>query len=164
MSDVIAEGMVVGYRFKMSRKDTGELLGSSGEEELAFYLHGADNVPPGLEQGMTGKTAGDKFELDVAAEGAFGERQEVEPMAVPKAQFGEGSEIAIGANVVAESPNGQQHMLFVSGVDDENVFLDPNHPLAGVDVNFAIEVVSLRKATDEEREHGHPHEGEHAHH
>ena len=159
MSIVIGDGMVVGYHFKMFRKDNNELLGANGDDEPAFYLHGHANVPPGLEQGMAGKKAGDSFELEVAAEGAFGERQEVDPIVVPVEQFsGEGA-VVVGASVVAEGPDGEEHLLFVTAVSDEEVSLDPNHPLAGVAMRFAIEVVSVREATADEKAHGHPHEG-----
>ena len=164
MSDVIADGMVVGYRFEMARADDGVVIATTDEETGSFYLHGAENIPPGLEKALTGKKVGDKLEVVVAPEDAFGEKQEVEPLAVPLDQVEEAEGVEVGANVMVESPDGEVHMLFVSGVDDEHMYLDPNHPLAGVTLKFDVEILSLRAASEVEKEHGHPHEGDTAHH
>lgn len=159
MADAIAEGMVVGYRFTMARADDGELIAATDEGGTSYYLHGAANIPPGLEKALAGKKVGDSFEVEVSAGEAFGDRQDVEPLAVPLDQLDDTDGVVTGASVMVESPDGQTHMLFVAKVDDDNVYLDPNHPLAGVDLKFDVSVQSLREASDTEREHGHPHEG-----
>ncbi|MEQ9322418.1 MAG: FKBP-type peptidyl-prolyl cis-trans isomerase [Polyangiaceae bacterium] len=159
MSDVIADGMIVGYRFEMARADDGEVIGHTDEDDVSYYLHGAENIPPGLEKALTGKKVGDKFEVVVAPEEAFGEKEDVEPLAVPLDQVEEADDIEVGANVMVESPDGEVHMLFVAGVDDDNMYLDPNHPLAGVRLKFDVEILSVRAATQLEKDHGHPHEG-----
>lgn len=160
MSDVIADGMIVGYRFEMARADDGEIIGGTDEGGVSYYLHGAENIPPGLEKALAGKKVGDKLEVVVAPDEAFGDKEEVEPLAVPLEQVEEADDIEVGANVMVESPDGEVHMLFVAGVDDDNMYLDPNHPLAGVTLKFDVEVLSLRAATELEKDHGHPHEGE----
>ena len=100
----------------------------------------------------------------MAAEDGFGERQDVEPLSVPRASFPEDAEVEPGVQVVAETPDGDAVPLWVHDVNDERVLLDPNHPLAGEKLSFDIEVISVREATKEEIEHGHPHEGgEHDH-
>lgn len=164
MSDVIADGMIVGYRFKMARADDGELIAHTDEDGASYYLHGSENIPPGLEKALDGKKVGDKLDVVVEPGEAFGDKQEVEPLAVPLDQVEEADDIEIGANVMVESPDGEVHMLFVAGVDDDNMYLDPNHPLAGVTLKFDVEVVSVRAATELEKEHGHPHEGADADH
>ena len=146
MSQSIAEGMVVGYRFTMIRREDGEELGGSPDGETDFYLHGAENIPPGLEAGLEGHKVGDKFQIDVDAAEGFGDRQDIEPIQVERSQFGEGDELEVGASVVAESDDGEPFLLFVVDFDDDKVVLDPNHPLAGVDLRFDVEVVSVRDA------------------
>ena len=164
MSDVIADGMVVGYRFQMARAEDGELIGGTEEDGTSYYLHGAENIPPGLEKALAGKKVGDKLEVVVEAEDAFGAREDVEPLAVPLEQVEDADQVEVGSNVMVESPDGEVHMLFVAGVDDDNMYLDPNHPLAGVRLEFDVEILSLRAASQLEKDHGHPHEGEAAHH
>jgi len=164
MSDVIADGMVVGYRFEMARADGGDVIANTAEGSVSYYLHGAENIPPGLEKALAGKKVGDKLAVEVAPEDAFGERDDVEPLAVPLDQIEQSEDVETGASVMVESPDGEVHMLFVAKVDDENMYLDPNHPLAGVTLKFDVEVLSLRDATDLEKEHGHPHEGDAAGH
>jgi FKBP-type peptidyl-prolyl cis-trans isomerase SlyD len=164
MSDVIADGMIVGYRFEMARADDGVVIAKTDEETGSFYLHGAENIPPGLEKALAGKKVGDKFEVVVAPGEAFGEKQDVEPLAVPLEQVEEADGVEVGANVMVEASDGEVHMLFVAGVDEENMYLDPNHPLAGVELKFDVEVISIREATELEKDHGHPHEGEAAGH
>ena len=159
MSNKIKTGSVVGYRFTM-RDSEGEVVGEVSGEELTHYLHGADNIPPGLEKALEGRAAGDSFSVEVSAEDAFGERQEVEPLAVPRSSFPEDAPIEEGAQVMAETPNGEVVALWVAEANDKRVLLDPNHPLAGVNLSFDIEVVSVRAATQEEIDHGHPHMGD----
>jgi FKBP-type peptidyl-prolyl cis-trans isomerase SlyD len=162
MSSKIKSGSVVGYRFTM-RDSQGEVVGEVSGEDVTHYLHGADNIPPGLEKALEGHGAGDSFSVQVNAEDAFGERQEVEPLAVPRASFPSDAPIETGAQVMAETPDGEVVALWVSEANDEHVLLDPNHPLAGEPLSFDLEVVSVRAATEEEIEHGHPHEGDHHH-
>ncbi len=159
MSKSIGSGSVVGYRFTM-RDTAGEIVGQVSGDEVTHYLHGAENIPPGLEKAMTGRAEGDTFSVEVAAEGGFGERQEVEPLSVPRASFPEDTVIEPGAQVEAEAPSGEAVPLWVTDVNDERVLLDPNHPLAGEKLSFDIEVVSVREATKEELDHGHPHTGD----
>jgi FKBP-type peptidyl-prolyl cis-trans isomerase SlyD len=162
MTQSISSGCVVGYHFTM-KNAAGVVLGEATGGDISYYLHGAENIPPGLEKHMSGRTVGDTFETEVLPEEAFGERQEVEPMEVPRSGFGD-ADLEAGVQVVAETPDGNEVLLWICEVTDESVMLDPNHPLAGETLHFTVEVVSIRDATDEEKEHGHPHEGDHHHH
>jgi FKBP-type peptidyl-prolyl cis-trans isomerase SlyD len=161
MTQSITSGSVVGYHFTM-KNAAGDLLGQATGEDVSFYLHGAENIPPGLEKQMDGRKVGESFETEVAPEEGFGERQEVEPMKVPRSGFGD-AELEEGVQVVAETPDGNEIVLWICGVTKDEVMLDPNHPLAGETLHFAVEVVSVREATEEELEHGHPHMGGHHH-
>jgi FKBP-type peptidyl-prolyl cis-trans isomerase SlyD len=159
---VIAAQKVVSFHYTL-HDDKGELLDRSGEGEPMLYLHGESNIVPGLEREMEGKKVGDKFDVGVAAADGYGERQG-DALAVPRADFPEEVEIREGAMIVAESEEGQ-FPLWIVGIAEDAITVDPNHPLAGVDLHFAVEVAEIRDATEEEIAHGHPHgPGGHHHH
>jgi FKBP-type peptidyl-prolyl cis-trans isomerase SlyD len=155
MSTEIAEGMVVSIHYTLKNDDGDVLDSSSGGEPLA-YLHGAENIVPGLERQLTGRTTGDKFEAVVQPAEGYGERSEIDPQKVPRDAFPDGADLQEGMQVVAQGPSGK-FPLWVVGVGDDHVMLDPNHPLAGVTLHFEIEVQSVRDATEEEISHGHVH-------
>jgi FKBP-type peptidyl-prolyl cis-trans isomerase SlyD len=162
MTETIAEGQVVGYRFTV-RGEEGQLLAQSASDDLAYYLHGKGTSPSGLEPHMAGRTPGEKFATTLKPDDAFGERDDSRQITVPREQFPQGAEIEPGLRIVADTPQGVTVSLWVMDVKDDEVLLDLNHPLAGKTLHFEVEIVSIRAATKEELAHGHPHEGEHAH-
>lgn len=162
--DVIGENKVVGFHYTLSN-DKGETLESSNSSEPMSYLHGAENIVPGLERQMVGHTVGDKFSAEVPPDEGYGERDESAAQAVPRSSFPDDVEIEPGAQFTAEAPDGSLMPVWVTAVDATTVHIDRNHPLAGETLRFQIEVVSIRDATKEEIAHGHPHgPGGHHHH
>ncbi len=163
--DTVAGGKVVSLHYILT-DDDGEVLDSSRDAEPLAYLHGGDNIVPGLEREIEGKTVGSKLQVVVAPEDGYGPREEVESQAIPRSAF-EGevpADIEAGMPLAAEGPDGEMVALWVTKVDDESVYVDPNHPLAGMTLHFDVEVMAVRDASDEEKEHGHPHgPGGHAH-
>ncbi len=151
---LIGEKKVVSFHYTL-HDDKGELLDRSGEGEPMLYLHGASNIVPGLESEMEGKKVGDKFDVSVAPADGYGERQG-EPMAVTRSKFPKEVELGEGAMIVAESEEGE-FPLWIVGISEDTVTVDPNHPLAAVDLRFAVEVAEIRDASEEELAHGHPH-------
>ena len=151
-----ADGMVVVFHYTLT-DDEGEVIDSSQDGDPMPYLHGAENIVPGLETQMKGKTAGDSFEAKVPAAEAYGEKEGPGPEAVPREAFPEGVEITPGMSFMAEGPEGGHMPIFVTDVDETTVFVDANHPLAGVDLTFAVEIVGIRAASEDEKAHGHPH-------
>lgn len=141
--------------------ESGEVLDSSEQDGPLSYLHGSGNIVPGLEQALEGKSIGDALKVVVAPEDAYGERDERLVQAVPREQFPDG-EIAVGMRFRADSPGGTK-VLTVTAVDDAEVTVDANHPLAGRTLSFDVTVRGIREATEEELEHGHVHDG-HGHH
>lgn len=140
----------------------GETLDASEGNPLA-YLHGHGNLIPGLEKELAGKTVGDKFNTTVAAADAYGERVDGLIQTVPASMFQGVEKIDIGMRFEAQSEQGM-HSVEVTAVENDQVTVDGNHPLAGLALTFDIEVVGVRSATDEEIEHGHAHgEGGHQH-
>jgi FKBP-type peptidyl-prolyl cis-trans isomerase SlyD len=162
--EVIANNKVVGFHYTLSN-DKGEQLETSKDGEPMTYLHGAENIVPGLESQMTGHGVGDTFDAEVAAKDGYGERDPSAAQAVPRSSFPADMEIDVGAQFTAEAPDGSVMPVWITAVDDKVVHIDRNHPLAGETLRFAIEITSIRDATKEEVAHGHPHgPGGHHHH
>jgi FKBP-type peptidyl-prolyl cis-trans isomerase SlyD len=136
---------------------------SEGQEPLA-YLHGAGNIIPGLEKALLGKTVGDKFNVSIPASEAYGLRDDSMVQELPSNMFSGIENIEVGMEFHAETEHGLQ-VVTVTQVEGDNVVIDGNHPLAGVDLTFDVEVAEIRAASAEELEHGHAHgAGGHHHH
>lgn len=164
MTDVVADDLVVLFKYTLSDSDGNE-LDTSGDDAMP-YLHGAENIVPGLEREMTGKKVGDAFEVVVAPEDGYGEYQDGAMQRVERNAFPEGVDIQVGMPFMLEAPDGALVTIWITDVDDESVAFDTNHPLAGEELHFAIEITRIRKATDDELDHGHPHgpDGNEGHH
>lgn len=134
------------------RDNEGTVIDSSEGREPLYYLHGAGNLIAGMEEGLEGKTTGDKFDLKIAPEKGYGEKDENLVQQVPRTAFG-GQEVKPGMKF----STNQGGVVTVTDVGLESVTVDANHPLAGVELNFAVEVMEVRNATSEELSHGHVH-------
>ncbi len=152
----IEPGKVVTVHYTLKNGE-GEVLDSSAGSEPLEYLHGADNIVPGLETALAGRVIGDHVEVTVPPDQGYGEREEVDLQAVPRSAFPQDEELFPGAEFVTEDEEGQPMPVWVHSVEDEVVMLDLNHPLAGETLHFAVDVVDIRDASTEELEHGHPH-------
>ena len=139
-----------------------DALETSKDREPLAILAGHGNIIPGLEQAMEGHEAGDSFGADVPAAEAYGEKREGLTQRVPKKHFGE-QRLAPGMQVVLNTNFGPRAVT-IQKVGMSVVDVDLNHPMAGKDLHFDIEVVEVREASAEELEHGHVHgEGGHEH-
>ena len=138
------------------RDSTGKLIDSSEGAEPLLYLHGNENIIPGLEKELEGKNPGDSLTCVIAPENAYGERDEALVFKVQKKDFGENAEVAPGMQFEAQGEEGSQIVTVVK-IEGEDVTLDANHPLAGQTLHFDVKVVDVREATPEELEHGHVH-------
>ena len=142
--------------------EKGEVLDSSDGQAPLTYIHGANNIIPGLEAALEGKAAGDSLQVTIAPPDAYGERDERLVQAIPRDRFPI-EEVEVGMQFQAEG-GGMSRVLQVVAVDAEQVKVDANHPLAGVTLAFDVKVVAVRDATLEELTHGHVHgEGGHEH-
>jgi FKBP-type peptidyl-prolyl cis-trans isomerase SlyD len=143
---------------------TGEVLDSSDSDDPLAYIHGQGDIVPGLEQALTGKSAGDKVQVTVEPKLGYGEREESKVQQVPRSAFEDGAQIEAGMRFQTESDDGDV-IVTVTQVSPDQVTIDANHPLAGQTLRFDVQVVSVRKCTAEELEHGHVHgDGAHHHH
>ncbi len=152
---IIEKDRVVTIDYKLQDSD-GEVLDSSEGSEPLVYLHGNDNIIPGLEKHLAGKKAGDAVDCVVPADEAYGLHDDSLVVKVKKDEFGPDAEIEIGMQFEAHGEGGSQ-IVTVVGIEGDQVTIDANHPLAGEDLHFTVKVVDVREATSEELEHGHVH-------
>ena len=138
------------------KDDDGNIVDSSSGSEPLVYLHGANNIIPGLESELNGKSIGEQISVRVPPEQAYGVRDDAKQQEVPRAMFGD-EEIKVGAQYHAAGPDGNHLTVTVVDVTNEDVTVDANHPLAGYHLNFDVKVVDVRDATAEELDHGHVH-------
>jgi FKBP-type peptidyl-prolyl cis-trans isomerase SlyD len=151
----ISKGKVVSIDYILHDAD-GKLLDSSDEGDPLVYLHGNENIIPGLERQLEGKTVGDKLACVIPAADGYGERNEELVLKVSKTEFGPNAEVTPGMQFEARSEEGTQIVTVVK-VEGDEVTIDANHPLAGEALHFQVNVVDVREATAEELEHGHVH-------
>ncbi len=141
-NDVIADDMVVSIHYTLTL-DGGEAVDSSAGREPLMYLHGAQNIVPGLEKELTGRKAGEKLDVAVSAEEGYGQRMEGVEQEVPLDAMPDGLDLEVGMPLSAHGPDGQTMTVWVTAVGDESVTIDPNHPLAGKSIRFEVEVIGV---------------------
>lgn len=158
----VAAGRVVSIHYTLREKD--EVIDSSGGDEPMEYLHGAENIVPGLEEGLTGRSVGETLRVRVEPEKGYGRRDEQAVQQVPREAFPPDAEIEIGMQFLAEGPQGERIPVWIVAESQDEVTVDANHPLAGKVLDFEVSIAGVRDATPEELEHGHPHGDDCGHH
>ncbi|WP_425481294.1 FKBP-type peptidyl-prolyl cis-trans isomerase [Luteimonas gilva] len=157
----IEKDRVVRFHYTVAEQGQ-EALESSKEREPLAILIGHGNIIPGLEKAMEGREAGDSFAVDVAAADAYGERRDGLTQRVPKKHFG-AQRLEPGMQVVLNTNFGPRAVT-IEKVGMSVVDVDLNHPMAGKNLHFDVEIVDVREAKPEEVEHGHVHgDGGHDH-
>ena len=139
---------------------SGKLLEES--QEPMSYLHGGyGNTFAKLEAALEGQQAGYQATVELKPQDAFGERDEALVQSIPKTQFPPG--VKVGGQLESRDDAGHPHVFTVLKIKGDTVFLDGNHPMAGKTLRFALKVLEVRAASEEEVAHGHVH-GAHGHH
>ncbi len=160
---IIGPDTVVIFHYTLRNAQGEELETSRGGDPSAF-LFGADNVIPGLEEAMAGKTAGDVFTTEVSAEKAYGEHNPARQQRVPVKHLVYKGKLQPGMTVLLNTSEGRMPVTVVKA-GRHSADIDTNHPLAGQALSFDIEITEVRAATPEEVQHGHAHgPGGHHHH
>jgi len=132
------------------------MLDTSDGGEPISYLEGAGMIIEGLEEQMRGLAVGVKQSISVDAAKAYGLRDETQVQRVPRTSLPVEGELQPGDRFQAGEDRFAP-VVMVTKIEGDEVWLDANHPLAGVDLVFDVEVVAVRPATEEEISHGHPH-------
>jgi len=146
---------VVTFHYALTDEGGVEIDSSHGREALSILFgHGA--IIPGLETAIAGHVAGDRFNVVVPPEQAYGLRRENYTQRVPKKYFRDGDRLVPGMATVLKTEDGHRSVT-VTKVGSSVIDVDLNHPMAGKTLNFAIELVDVREASEEERAHGHVH-------
>jgi FKBP-type peptidyl-prolyl cis-trans isomerase SlyD len=156
-ADVVSDGKVISFNYTLRTED-GEVLDTSEPGEPLAYLHGAENIVPGLEEQLTGHKSGDSFDATVKPEDGYGVRDPEGLRPIPREAFPEDAELEAGMELVLEDDEGNLTPIWIVDIRDEVVIIDTNHPLADITLCFSIEIVGIRSATASELEHGHPHD------
>lgn len=132
------------------KNDAGEFLDSSeGREPLAF-IHGLGMLIPGLENELEGKEIGEKLNVTVAPENAYGTRNEELVQIAKKEHFNEPEEVQVGVQFQMEGPMGQPMVATITKIEGDDVTIDLNHPLADMTLHFDVEILEVRDASEEE--------------
>jgi len=161
----IAPNTVVSCSYTLTNNQ-GQVLDQADAQHPFLYMHGANNIIPGLEQALDGKQAGDRLQVTIAPQDAYGLRDDGLVQIVPRSMFGNAdpSQIAPGAQFHAQTNTGIETIV-ITAVNGDEITIDGNHPLAGETLNFDVTIVGVRAATPEELSHGHAHgPGGHHHH
>jgi FKBP-type peptidyl-prolyl cis-trans isomerase SlyD len=143
--------------FHYTLKNTaGELMESSREKDPMVYLHGANNIIAGLEKAMEGYAVGDTISATLEPEDAYGVRSEENVQRVSMKRLKGIGKISVGQILNLKTSKGQVQVTVLK-VGRFNVDVDGNHPLAGVQLTFDVEIMDIRDATEEEHKHRHVH-------
>jgi FKBP-type peptidyl-prolyl cis-trans isomerase SlyD len=158
----IQQDQVVSIHYTL-KNDAGEVLDSSAEGEPLTYLHGHGNLIAGLERELTGKNPGDRLQVKILPADGYGEYDKELVQKVPRRALKGIPKITVGMRLQAQTAEGVRAVT-VSHVAGDMITLDGNHPLAGQNLNFEVEVTEVRPASAEELSHGHVHGPDGHHH
>ena len=152
---MITKDKVVQFHYTLSTVDGVQIEDSRKGEPMA-YLHGHGGIIPGLEKALEGQGAGDHVDATVSPEDGYGERREGMQQRVSAKYLKHAGKLRPGMTVSVNTDDGPRTVTVVK-VGLKTVDVDGNHPLAGQTLQFAIDIVDVRDATEEEISHGHAH-------
>ena len=148
---VVSDGLVVSLDYSLTVE--GKLIDSSGETPLE-YLQGYNNIIPGLERELAGMGIGESKDVVVTPKDAYGEFDAEAIFDVPRANFPSSYRLEVGVPIRVRTDQGRIMTAYVQALDEKNIKLDLNHPLAGKELFFHASIVDLREATQDELEAG----------
>ena len=147
--------VTIDYELKVN----GEIVDTSQGSSPIQFIQGQQNIIPGLEKELYGMEVGDTKEVVVPPQEAYGEIDPDNFADIPRDQFPPDIPLEPGVELELTDEEGDLVNARIESVSDSTVRLDFNHPLAGEELYFWVKVIGLRKASPEELEHGHVHEG-----
>ncbi|MEI6858883.1 MAG: peptidylprolyl isomerase [Shewanella sp.] len=158
----IKKDMVVQFKYIL-RDEKGEVLETNKDLDPIAYLHGHNNMMPGVEDSIEGKEVGASFSVKLAAETTYGVRNEDAVQRVSVKHLQGAKKWKAGMRALIDTDQGQRQVTIIK-MGKFMATVDVNHPLAGRELTFDIDIIEARDATDEEVAHGHAHgKGGHNH-
>lgn len=151
----VEENKIVGIEYEVFDADTKELVDQNTSDNLLEFLVGAKNIIPGLEKAVMGLAISETKNVTVTPEDAYGAYNDDALEEVPSEQF-EGIDLQEGMTLYAKDEQGQSIPAIVKTIGESNILVDYNHPLAGKTLNFDVEIVEIRDASQNEIDMGHP--------
>jgi FKBP-type peptidyl-prolyl cis-trans isomerase SlyD len=149
---------VVSFHYTL-RDPNGRILDTSAGAEPVTYLEGAGQIIEGLDEQLRNAAAGEKTRVTVPAAKAYGSHDPSQVQRVRRGLLPIDGELQVGDQFQAGTDR-YAPTVTVRAIEGDEVLLDANHPLAGVDLTFDVEIVTVRPATDDELRHGHAHGGD----
>jgi len=131
----------VNYTLKLA--DGTVIESSAGREPLEFTL-GAGQVIPGFEKAVFGMKVGEKKTVTIPVDEAYGPRRDDLVGELPREKLPSGLTPEVGQQLVMTRPDGEKVIVTITSVSDNTVMVDANHPLAGKDLTFEIELVKIK--------------------
>ncbi len=147
---------VISFNYTL-KDDTGEVLDSTLNKAPLTFISGMNQILPKLEEAIDGMLIGGRKNVKVGAADAYGEYDGKAVQNIKKEQFPPEANLEVGMRYVANAPDGGQMPFTITEVKENDITVDFNHPLAGKDLEFDVELVDIRDATPEELSHGHVH-------
>ncbi|WP_101758908.1 peptidylprolyl isomerase [Oceanicoccus sp. KOV_DT_Chl] len=154
-SEKISANKVVSFHYTLFNS-ANEQLETTRDGEPTLFLVGADNVLPSVEQAMMGKAVGDSFTINLAAVMAYGLRDENKKDRISAKYLKHEGKLKPGQIVRIDTEQGRRTATVIK-VGKFSVDIDLNHPLAGQDIRFDVEIMAVRDGTQDEIAHGHAH-------
>ena len=158
----ISQDQVVSIHYTL-RDDAGEVIDRSAEGKPLAYLHGHGQLIPGLERELTGRNAGDRLQVKIVPDEGYGEYDPELVQRVPRRALKGIGDVRVGMRLQTQTADGPR-AVSVTQITGDMVTLDGNHPLAGKNLHFEVEVAAVRAATEQELAHGHVHGPDGHHH
>ncbi len=152
---MITSGKVVTLHYVL-RDSESEIIDQSEPDQPLSYLHGAQNIVPGLEIALEGKSVGDELDVTVNPEDGYGELDPDMQVELPRTQFEPDEELEVGAQFEMEV-DGHYEVATITDIHPDRVIADFNHPLAGQTLFFSVSILDVRDASETELSHGHVH-------
>jgi FKBP-type peptidyl-prolyl cis-trans isomerase SlyD len=137
----ISNNQVVSMEYEV--KVNGNVVDSNVNEQPLEFTFGSGQIIPGLESRIAELSEGESASIVVPASEAYGEYNEEAMQKIPKEQF-EGIELSIGLPLQGQGPDGNPIQVVVKDILDDEVLIDFNHPLAGQELNFNINIISVK--------------------
>ncbi|PJA31846.1 MAG: peptidylprolyl isomerase [Zetaproteobacteria bacterium CG_4_9_14_3_um_filter_53_7] len=142
----VTQNSIVSIHYTLTRPD-GEIIESSRDGGPLEYIHGSEALVPGLEKELTGKSAGDHIAVSLQPEEGYGERSEQLIQHIPRNIFHFDDEIKPGMRFQADTGRGIE-LVTVIHVAENTITVDANHPLAGEVLNFVVDIIAVREASE----------------